>query len=69
MTLIGMPTRYGEVMLPVEVEFLFDDLEWLTRDLTYDRPVEDVIGYVPAPIGELRSGDRLRHLWKWCLVV
>lgn len=69
MTLIRVSSRDREVVLAVELEFLLDDPEWTLRNLTFNGPVEDIIGDLRDILREFRCGDDLLDFWEWGFVV
>jgi hypothetical protein len=52
---MGSGNRY--VHLPIEIEFLLDNLERTSRHLTFDSPIEYVVWNIGEGIGEFRSID------------
>ena len=56
-------------MLTIKVQLLLNDTKRLTTDLTYDRPIQNIIGYILDTVGDFRSWQGLCYLRGWRLIV
>ena len=55
--LVRMPSGDRQVVLSIKLQLLFCDAKRFFRDLAFDRPIQNIIGYICDAVGEPRSGD------------
>jgi hypothetical protein len=64
-----MLSRYREWVFAIELELCKDDPKWLAWNLTFDRPVHDIIRNIRDISWEFLAGDHFIRFWEWRLVV